>query len=391
VTITTRVLFLFSLWFSLLLPHGAEAATAPAQIRPTPPHIDAQAYILVDFHTGQVLAESNADQRLEPASLTKLMTAFVVFQELRGKHIKLDDSVVISKHAWRTPGSRMFAEVNKTIPLQDLLQGMIIQSGNDASVALAEHVAGSEEAFASLMNQHAKTLGLEGSHFVNSPGLPDPNHYTTARDVAKVTRALIQQFPDYYKWYSQREFTYNGITQYNRNRLLWRDPSVDGVKTGYTEGADYCLVASALRDGMRLISVVMGAKSAEARARQSEALLNYGFHFFETHRLYKASDPLTIVRVWKGDTSTLPVGLAEDFYVTVPRGQYDKLSASLDVNKIIVAPVAKGQAVGTVNLALGDQTKVQRPLVALQEVPEGGVLRRLIDQVSLSVHQMWSN
>lgn len=364
---------------------------APRAVQASPPPIGARAYILLDFNTGQVLGESSADQRMEPASLTKLMTEYVVFTELRAGHIKLDDKVTISEHAWRTGGSRMFVNVNSQVPLKDLLQGMIIQSGNDASVALAEHVAGNEPAFAALMNQHARALGMKHSHFLNAPGLPDPDHYTTARDIATLTRAVIREFPEYYKWASQREFTYNNITQYNRNKLLARDPTVDGVKTGYTEGAGYCLVSSALRDGMRLISVVLGSKTPETRAHESLALLNFGFHFFESHRLYKGSDPLTTVRIWKGSVDNLPVGLAEDFYITVPRGHYDKLSASMDVNRIIVAPIAKGQAVGVVNLAMGEQTKLQRPLVALQNVPEGGVLRRMLDQVSLSMHQMWSN
>jgi D-alanyl-D-alanine carboxypeptidase (penicillin-binding protein 5/6) len=375
----------------LVLPLAARPATAAPKVHASPPKIDARAYILTDFHTGQVLHESNADQRMEPASLTKLMTAYVVFNELRAGRVHLNDKVTISENAWRTGGSRMFCDVHSQVALQDLLLGMIVQSGNDASVALAEHVAGNEQAFADLMNQHAKALGLTGSHFVNSPGLPHPDHYTTARDVATLARALVREFPQYYKWYSQRDFTYNGITQYNRNRLLARDPSVDGMKTGYTESAGYCLVTSALRDDMRLLSVVMGSKSPETRANQSQALLNFGFNFYKAHRLYKASQPLTTVRVWKGSIGTVPVGLAEDLYVTLPRGSSEKLSAFMDVKRIIMAPIPKGQAVGTVNVSMGDKTTLQRPLIVLQEAPEGGIVRRLVDQVSLSIHQLWSN
>jgi D-alanyl-D-alanine carboxypeptidase (penicillin-binding protein 5/6) len=378
----------------LVLPLAAHPVTAPPKATPkiqaSPPKVDARAYILIDFHTGQVLHEFNADQRMEPASLTKLMTAYVVFNELRAGRLHLNDKVTISPNAWRTGGSRMFVDVHTQVPVQDLLLGMIIQSGNDASVALAERVAGNEQAFADLMNQHAQALGLVGSHFVNSPGLPHPDHYTTARDVAILARAIIREFPQYYKWYSQREFTYNNITQHNRNRLLIRDPSVDGMKTGYTESAGYCLVTSALRDDMRLISVVMGTKSPEARANQSQALLNFGFNFYQSHRLYKGTQPLTTVRVWKGSTDSLPLGLGEDLYVTLPRGAAEKLSAFMDVRRIIVAPIAKGQPVGTVNVTLGETT-LQRPLVALQAVPEGGVVRRLFDQVSLGIHRLWSN
>ena len=270
--------------------------TAPWSLAATPvpkaPAVGAKGYLLEDFHSGQSIAEKNADQPMEPASITKLMTAYVVFTEIRNGSLGLSDKVRISEKAWRTEGSRMFVEVNTQVSVAELLKGMIIQSGNDATVALAEQIAGTEDSFAALMNHHAKELGMTKSNFVNSTGLPHKDHYTTARDIARISRAMIEEFPEYYQWYSEREFTYNEITQYNRNKLLWRDESVDGLKTGHTESAGYCLVTSAERDGMRLISVVLGTKSEEARADATQSLLNYGFRFFETHKLYDADNKL---------------------------------------------------------------------------------------------------
>ena len=267
---------------------------------PPAPSIAAKSFILLDFNSDKILAEENADIKLSPASLTKIMTVYVIFRELSNGHLTLDEKVTISKKAWKTPGSRMFVEVNKKISIEDLLKGVIIQSGNDASVALAEHVAGDEETFAAMMNQHAERLGMLDSHFENSMGLPSENHFTTARDLAKLTTAVIKEFPEYYRWDSEKDFTFNNITQSNRNLLLWRDKSVDGVKTGYTEDAGYCMVASAKREQMRLISVVMGTANANARANESQSLLNYGFRFFETHRLYEANKALSEPRIWKG-------------------------------------------------------------------------------------------
>jgi len=346
---------------------------------PDPPQVAAKGYLLVAHDSGQVLAESNADERLEPASLTKIMSAYVVFRELAGGNLSLDDQVLISEKAWRTGGSKMFVEVGMRVSLENLLKGMIIQSGNDASVALAEHVAGSEETFANLMNTHAQRLGLTDSHFVNATGWPDENHYTTARDMALTTAATIREFPEYYAWYAEKEFTYNGIHQPNRNRLLWRDESVDGVKTGHTRAAGYCLVASAKRGEMRLTSVVMGADGEEARAQASLALLNYGFRFFESHKLYGAGQDLETLRIWMGDTTDLPVGPAEDIYVTIPRRKYDKLSAQLVKDPDISAPVAKGDKVGYVSIRLEEEELLRVPLIALQDVAEGGFLRRLKD------------
>jgi D-alanyl-D-alanine carboxypeptidase (penicillin-binding protein 5/6) len=366
---------------SLFLLLGvAQAMPSPV---PPAPTIAAKGYVLQDFHSGNVLAEKNADSRLEPASLTKLMTAYTVFHELRTGNIRIDDMAPISQKAWRTPGSRMFVQVDTRVKVEDLLRGMIIQSGNDASVALAEYVAGGEDAFSALMNQHAHTLGLIGSHFVNATGLPHPDHYSTARDMARLSAAIIREYPEYYAYYSEKNYTYNSITQYNRNKLLWTDTTVDGMKTGHTDSAGYCLVSSAKRGDMRLMAVVLGTGSEDARAQESLKLLNYGFRFFETHLLYSANKPLKTMRVWKGDAENLPLGLTEDVYVTVPRGQYEKLSASMTVERVIEAPARKGQRFGTVNLRVGEDALAEQPLVALQDVAEGGLWRRMVDEVRL--------
>ena len=365
--------------FALLLTGGARAAMPVPQA----PAVKARAYLVEDFHSGQTIAAKNPDQRIEPASITKLMSAYVVFQEIRNGTLSLEDKVQISEKAWRTPGSRMFVEVGTQVSVADLMKGMIIQSGNDATVALAEKVAGTEASFASLMNHHAKRLGMDGSHFVNSTGLPDPQHYTTARDIARVARALIAEFPEYYQWYSERQFTYNGITQYNRNKLLWRDESVDGIKTGHTDSAGYCLVTSAKRDGMRLISVVLGTKSEEARADASQALLNYGFRFFETHKLYDANSKLTRARVWKGATEEVDAGLKDTLYVTIPRGRYKNLDASMQLRKQILAPVDAGEVLGEVLVRLDGQTVAEKDLVALQSVGEGNFWQRIVDEALL--------
>ncbi len=373
-----RIPFFFLLWAAAMLAQ-AEA------LMPSPPKLAAKSYVLMDFHSGQFLVSKNPEQRMDPASLTKIMTAYVVFNELKNGNIGLDDKVHISEKAWRTEGSRMFVEVNSEVPVRELLKGMVIQSGNDASVALAEHVAGSEEAFASLMNKHAKRLGMKNTHFVNATGLPHENHYTTARDLALLAQALIRDFPEFYKLNSQKEYRYNGITQYNRNKLLWRNPHVDGVKTGHTKAAGYCLVASAKKDDMRLISVVMNTASEKARATESQKLLKYGFRFFSTHRLYEANKPLTRLPIWKGERSELPVGLSEPLYVTIPRGQYDNLKATMNVDETIVAPVEKGQEFGTVDISLEGKPVAQRPLISLESIPEGGVFTRLKDTVLMLI------
>jgi D-alanyl-D-alanine carboxypeptidase (penicillin-binding protein 5/6) len=309
------------------------------------------------------------------------MTAYVVFHELAAGHVALTDEIPVSEKAWRTGGSRMFIQVGTKVSLEELLKGMVVQSGNDASVALAEHIAGTEEGFAKMMNAHAERLGMTNSHFVNATGLPDPDEYTTARDVAKVATATILEFPDYYKWYGVKEYLFNNIKQRNRNRLLWRDDSVDGMKTGHTQGAGFCLVASARRDGMRLTSVILGAASDEARAQASLALLNYGFRAFEGHSLYEASAQVETLRVWMGDVTQLPVGPAEEVAVTIPRGQYDQLSAHIQKNPEIVAPIAKGERVGDVVVSLGNKELSRQPLVALQDVAEGGLWAKIRDTI----------
>jgi len=360
------------------LPAGASPAVVPAA-----PEIGARAHILVDHHSGRVLAEGNPDEPLEPASLTKMMTAYVVFAELAQGNISLEDEVLVSEKAWRMPGSRMFVEVDTRVRVEDLLKGVIIQSGNDASVALAEYVAGTESAFAQLMNEYARRLGMASSNFVNSTGLPDEQHYTTARDMAVMASALVRDFPSLYQLHAVKEYVYNDITQHNRNRLLWRDDTVDGIKTGHTSSAGYCLVASAVRDGMRLISVVLGSQSEKKRAQQTQALLEYGFRFFETHRLYSANEALTEVRVWKGETEMVGMGLAEDLWITVPRGQYEKLKATVELDSRILAPVRRGETRGSVRIRLGEQEVAERPLVALRRVREGGLWQRLSDHVML--------
>ena len=370
-----------SLFVSLTLFLLATALQAAPAVVPPPPKLDARSYILIDYDSGEVLAEKNADERIEPASITKMMTAYLVDQELRRGNIGLDDEVPISEKAWRMKGSRMFVEVGKKVPLRELLKGMIIQSGNDATVALAEYIAGTEEAFVDMMNAQAQALGMTGTHFTNSTGWPDPEHYSTARDLAILARALIRDFPERYALYKEKKYTWNGITQYNRNRLLWRDKSVDGVKTGHTESAGYCLVSSAQRDGMRLIAVVLGTKSDKARTQQSQALLNYGFRFFETHKLYGAGQKLAEVRVWFGARDKVGVGPAEDIFVTVPRGRYGDLKAGMDLQPSVEAPVEKGRELGRLRVTLDGKPKREAALHALAAVPEGGLWEKVRDTV----------
>lgn len=359
------------------------AAGELAAVGAPPPTIDARSHILLDFHSGRILSQRSADERVEPASLTKMMTEFAVFSAVSSGRIALDDSVIISNTARSMKGSRMFVEAGSRVAVSDLLQGVIVQSGNDASVALAEHIAGSVADFAKLMNQHAASLGMADSHFVNAHGLPHAEHYTTARDMARLAVALISKFPNYYRWHSQREFTHNGIKQRNRNRLLWSDDSVDGVKTGYTDAAGYCLVASARRAGMRLVSVVMGTASPDERTRQSKRLLDYGFTNFETHRLYGAGERISKVRVWQGEREMLDIGLTSDLVVTIPIGQYASLKAKLELGGRVMAPVADRAVQGRLRISLGDELLAERPLVSLFAVPEGSLWRQLSDRVEL--------
>jgi len=362
-----------------LATHGF-AADVPI---PAPPQLNSKSYILMDFSSGKIIAESSADQVLDPASLPKLMTAYAVFKALEQGQVNLDDAVYVSEKAWRTDGSRMFIEVDTHVLLEDLIKGMIIQSGNDASVALAEHVAGSEDTFAALMNQYADRLGMSSSSFQNSTGLPQEDHYISARDVAILSRAIIAEFPQYYSWYSEREFTYNDIKQHNRNSLLWRDTSVDGLKTGHTDAAGYCLVTSAERSGMRLIAVVMGMASPEARVDGSQALLNYGFRFYETHKLYSSGEEITTARVWGGDPQVAALGLTDNLYLTIPRGSYDALSAVMDLEAELTAPLDPSTPLGHVRISLDGESLADVPLVSLHEVPEAGLWTRLKDEVTL--------
>jgi len=360
----------------------SQAAITP---NPSAPSIAAKSYILQDFASGRIIAESNSTERLPPASITKLMTAYVVSHELQAGNIALDDQVLISEKAWRMVGSRSFIEVNTKVPVEVLLRGMIIQSGNDAAVALAEHIAGSEETFAQMMNQYAQQLGMYDTNYRNATGLPDPDHYTTAKDIAILSAAIIRDFPDHYEWYAEKEFTYNGITQHNRNKLLWRDTSVDGLKTGHTEAAGYCLAASAERSDMRLISVVLGTRSENARAQETQKLFNFGFRFYETHDLYQAQTKVVESKVWKGTQKTLDLGLAEPLAVTVPRGQYKDLVATTNIQQPLIAPIEAGAQLGTVEIHLGDELIAQQNLIALTTVEQGSWWRRLIDSILLLI------
>ena len=366
-------------------PIPGATASGPGPV-PPPPSIDAKSWVLMDYTSGQILAESNMDQRVAPASITKVMTSYVVSAELAHGKIKQDDKVSISERAWRsggagTDGSTSFLQLNSEVALKDLLYGMIIQSGNDAAIALAEHTAGSEETFAVLMNQYAAKVGMTGTHYVDASGLPNPEHYTTAHDVALLSRALIHDYPEEYKIYSVKDFEWNGIKQHNRNTLLWRDSTVDGIKTGHTSEAGFCLATSALRGDQRLIAVVMGAPSEKQRADDNQELLAYGFRFFETHKLYDASKPLATPDLWKGAVAQLPLGVAEDVLITFPRGRYNDLKASLSMPSRLVAPIAKGKAVGTLKVQLDDKILLERPLVALANGDEGGFFKRLSDGV----------
>jgi len=354
-----------------------------ATVVPAQPRIKASSYLVMDFDSGKFLVSENIDQRVEPASLTKMMTVYIVANELAQGNIHMEDPVQISEKAWRMEGSKMFVEVNSRVPVADLMKGVVIQSGNDASVALAEHIAGSEDVFVQMMNQQATELGMTGTHFMNSTGLPHEEHYTTARDMAKLAAALIRKFPNEYKLHALKEFEYNGIHQINRNRLLWRDDSVDGVKTGHTDSAGYCLVASAKRGDMRLISAVMGTESDNARTIDSLTLFNYAFRFFETHKLYSAGQVVASGKVWKGNRESVDLGLAGDLYVTVPRGSLKQLDAKTELNKTIIAPVAAQAAEGNLKISLNNEVIETRPLLALSPVGEGSLFNRVRDEIML--------
>ncbi len=369
----------FLILFALL---GTAVGAAPKPI-PDPPSLKADSYFLLDFDSGRVLAEKNPDKHIEPASITKLMTAYLVDKAIADGDITADELVTISEKAWRMKGSKMFVEVGRQITVADLLKGLIIQSGNDASIALAEHVAGSESAFAGYMNHQAGLLGMTNTSFKNATGWPVEGHYSSARDIAILTRAVIRDFPETYRIYKEKEYTFNEIRQYNRNRLLWRDDTVDGVKTGHTEAAGYCLVASALRGKMRLISVVIGASSDKARTQSSQALLNYGYRFFETHRLYRANEVLKTARVWYGDREQVAMGVANDIYITIPRGRYQELEAAMEIDNEISAPIRLGQELGMVTVKLDDEVIVNENIVATQAINDGGLLVKALDSIKL--------
>jgi D-alanyl-D-alanine carboxypeptidase (penicillin-binding protein 5/6) len=372
-----------SLFFTLLALFWSASGWTAAKPIPDPPALNATSYILVDFESGRVLAEKNPDDHIEPASITKLMTAYLVDKAIADGDITLEDMVTISEKAWRMKGSKMFVEVGKQVSVEELLKGLIIQSGNDASVALAEHVAGSESAFAGYMNHQAQLLGMSNTNFVNATGWPDKDHYSSARDIATLTQAVILEFPESYRYYKEREYTFNKIRQFNRNRLLWRDESVDGVKTGHTEAAGFCLVASARRDEMRLISVLLGTESDKARTQSSQSLLNYGFRFFETHQLYRAEEILKAARVWYGDQEQVNMGVGKDIHITIPRGRYRDLDATMEIDREISAPIARGQQLGRVSIKLDDELILSEDIVAMQAVAAGSFFARAMDRIKL--------
>ncbi len=387
----TKLLLRAALSASLALLAGLSGA-AHAEAVPEPPAIDATAYALMDYSSGELIAASNPDARVAPASITKVLTSYIVFDEIRQNRLKPTDQVLISEKAWRqgidSKESRMFVQVGTSVPLIDLLRGIIIQSGNDATLAVSEHVAGSETAFAELMNQYAARLGMKNSHFADASGLPDPQHYTTARDLTILSRALIHDFPEQYKIFSEKEFTYNKIKQPNRNLLLNRDPSVDGIKTGHTSEAGYCLLTSAVRDGRRLVAAVMGTKSWAYREQASLELLNYGFRFFETATLYGPEQPAQELRVYKGASDTIKIGTLEPVGIALPRGQSDKLQVTTQIDTPIVAPLASGQPLGTATVTLEGKVLKTIPLVALAEVAEGGFFHRLFDTIALWIARL---
>ncbi len=387
--------------FAFVPPFGAlllaaalvSALPAPAQVPPpaatTPPAgiaapaIAAASWLVVDVASGQTLATANADERRDPASLTKLLTAYLVFEALRAKTIVPSQMVNVSERAWRAEGSRMFIEPRRAVSVDELLRGMIVQSGNDASIALAELVGGTEDAFVAKMNSEGPRLGMTNSHFTNVTGLSHPQHYSTAADMAKLAAALIRDYPEYYPFYAQKEFRYNNITQPNRNRLLWTDPHVDGVKTGHTEAAGWCLVASALRGDRRVLAVVLGASSDAARASEAQKLLNWGFQAFDTVQLYQSGKQVTTLRVWKGAASEVPAGFLADRYLTLPKGKADKLSLTMQAQEPLVAPIARAQRVGTVKVALEGKPVAEFPMIALEEVAPASLIGRTWDTVRL--------
>jgi serine-type D-Ala-D-Ala carboxypeptidase (penicillin-binding protein 5/6) len=373
-----------------IIPITAPSTNSTQQptLTPIPPNINAKAYLLMDAYSGSILASNNIDEHVAPASLTKMMTSYVISVALKAGQIHLDDLVPISEAAWRTGGSKMFVKVGDKVAAQDLMQGIIVDSGNDASVAMAEYVAGSQDAFVHLMNQEAARLGMKNTHFVDVDGLPDPHHYSTARDLAILARALILDFPEDYKWYSQKWFVYNGIKQPNRNRLLWRDGDIDGIKTGHTSDAGFCLAASGQKNDMRLITVVMGAPSDSMRAQDSQKLLTYGFRFFESQKLYSANIKLAAQRVWFGQHAQINVGLARDLYATLPVGHSNKgPKTTMTFRPNLKAPLKKGDIVGQIDVVLNNKPIASAPLIALENVSKAGLWRNFVDHTSRLFHR----
>ena len=364
-------------------------AMSQSVLIPSPPQIAGSSYVLMDPKSGRIIMEENSHERLPPASLTKMMTAYIVERELDEGRIAMSDMVPISVNAWKTEGSRTFVREGTQVSVEDLLRGVIIQSGNDASVALAEFVAGSEGAFVDIMNQQAQLLGMKDTNFVNATGLPSPEHFSTAYDLAMLARAIINDYPENYPLYAEKHFTYNNIRQPNRNSLLWRDDSVDGLKTGHTEEAGYCLVASAKRNDTRFIAVVMGTNSSEARAQEIQKMLNYGFRYYESERLFQTGQELLEARVWGGEADQVSVGLTDEVYVTIPRGARNQLESTVELDSVIKAPIKVGDELGRVRVALDGEVLVDQPVLALTEVPEGGLFKRIWDAIKLFFVQLF--
>lgn len=360
-------------------PVTASEGPTPNSFIPSPPSLAATAWVLMDAQSGQVLVSHNPDERLPPASLTKMMTAYIAEHEVESGNLSMDDEARISETAWQTGGSRMFVQVGSYVPLIDLMRGIVVQSGNDASVAMAEHIAGSESSFADLMNEHSRQMGLENTHFVNATGWPAENHYSSARDMAIIARHIVNDFPQHYDLYAERYFTWNDIRQPNRNRLLWRDQTVDGLKTGHTEAAGYCLVASAVQNDTRLIAAVMGTNSDEARAQETQKLLSYGFRYYQTQKLYDGGETLNSVRVWGGEQDQVALGLAEDLYLSVPRQGEAQLSNRIELEGDLQAPIEAGQRYGTLEILRDGDVIEQKPLIALESVEQGSLFKRLWD------------
>jgi len=400
----TKLMTFLSSYFALFLANGmllaslasanpvipvAGSSSQPA-FTPAAPNINAKSYILMDANSGQVIVEKDADVHQPPASLTKLMSLYIISNALKTGTIHWDDKVRISTKAWKAEGSRMFVKVNDEVSIRNLMQGIIVDSGNDATIALAEHIGSAEDAFASMMNTQAKQLGMNNSHFTDSTGLPDPEHYSTVRDFAILAQAYIKNFPEYYPLFAEKWFSYNGIRQPNRNRLLWRYPEADGLKTGHTNDAGYCLIGSAQKNGMRLISVVMGSPNDRVRTEESIRLLNYGFRFYHTQKVYSANQAITQARVWKGEKKEIPLGLAEDFYLTLSVSQAKNLQNNIVIDAPLKAPISKGQRYGTLNLTLNNQVIASKPIIALEDNPKGPFLRSITDSLSYTFHKIFS-